>query len=131
MAGLITVRDARPDELPSLVETVGELPIDQVAFTKWLVSEQDGVPLGLLRARLVWQVEPLMVSPYVKSKLTLSRASLALYQEMQSWIGDRSRNPTGVQWFFAVTRSSAVQKWASRLGWLRIFDGTQTFIKKL
>lgn len=131
MAGLITVRDARPDEIPSLVQTIGEQPIDQVNYTKWLVGEQDGRPLGLLRARLVWQVEPLMVSPYVKEKVTLSRASLALYREMQAWIGDRTRNTTGVHWFFAVTRSPAVQKWASRLGWLRIFDGAHTYIKKL
>jgi hypothetical protein len=123
MEGL-TFREATEAEKPYLAQRLAETEGEQVSLEHCWVAEQDGKLLGLLAARLVWQIEPLF--PEVINTATRSRASLGMYIVAENWI---RKQP--VHWFFAVTRSAAVKRWAKKLGWFRQYSGAATFVKTL
>lgn len=127
------VRQALASELPYLKERMAETHGEQIDLEKarvW-VAVEGGEIVGVLPARLIWQLEPLLVFPEVENKITRSRAGLLLYRSAEKWLGDRAQNRTGIHWFFAITRSKAVKRWADRLGWFRQYRGAQTFLKYL
>lgn len=124
------VRVARPDEFAQLIsrmEASGGEVIDLTAGPCW-VALCDGQIVGMLAARPVFQLEPLLV--FSGNKIRDSRAALGLYRAAEAWIGNRA-NGSGVHWFFCITRSQAVMGWAKRLGWFRQYRGAQHYIKHL
>jgi hypothetical protein len=128
---LETVRAARPDELPFLMEKLresgGEV-IDLYTTPCW-VAEVDGAIVGLLPIRLWWQFEPMYVFPEVKNKATRARACYGLYRAAEGWILDRNLNGTGIRRAFAITRRMAVRGWAKQMGWLHQYKRAPLFIK--
>ena len=122
----LTYRAATPGEKAYLAQRLTETEHEVVSLEHCWVAERDGQLLGVLPARLVWQLEPLVVFPEVTNTLTRSRAALGMYIVAENWIRQQP-----VHWFFAVTRSRAVQNWAGRLGWWRMYRGAQTFTKHL
>jgi hypothetical protein len=131
LSGKVTFREATEDEKPYLLQRLSETPHEQVSLEHCWVAEQDGKVLGMLPIRLVWQAEPLIVFEEVTNSMTRRRAMLGLYIAMETWLADRSRNKSGVHWYFAVMYSRCVQSWAKRLGLWRIYKGSQTFVKHL
>lgn len=126
-------RPARADELPYLRTRLAESEHEQVdldAARVW-VAEEDGRVVGLLAARMVWQIEPVYLFPEVTNKVRRSRAFYRLYRAFEAWLADRAANRSGVHWFFAVSYSSAVKAWAARMGYHRIYKGAATFVKHL
>lgn len=127
----LLIRQARVDEFPYLAEQLG--PTVELVEGRVFVSELDGVLVGVLPLRLVWQAEPLLLLPESKrhNKIAKSRTCLMLYLACEDWIKDPIRNIVGPRWLFAVTRSKAVKDWSKRLGWFRIFKGSNFYIKHL
>jgi hypothetical protein len=125
------IRQARAEELPmlqaKLAESEGE-QIDLMTARVW-VAVEGGEIVGMLPARMCWQLEPMLL--WKGNKITRSRAGVGMYRAAERWLGDRTENRTGIYWFFAVTRSKAVKAWASRLGWFRQYKGAWTFLKYL
>jgi hypothetical protein len=128
---MVSFREAREDEKPYLAERLSQTEHEQVSLEHCWVAEQDGKLVGMLPIRLVWQAEPLVIFPEVKNNATRRRAMLGLYITMETWIGDRVRNTSGVHWYFAVMYSRTVQGWAQRLGLWRIYRGAATYCKHL
>lgn len=131
MSGKVTFREATEDEKPYLLQRLSETPHEQVSLEHCWVAEQDGKVVGMLPIRLVWQAEPLIVFPEVKNGMTRRRAMLGLYIAMETWLADRSRNKSGVHWYFAIIRRRSVQPWAKRLGLWRIYQGAHHYVKHL
>lgn len=93
------------------------------------VAVDDGKIVGLLAAELIWQFEPLLMFPEVKSKAVRRRACYRLYRAAESWMQDPTRNRTGIYKAFAITRMFAVRGWARKEGWLHQFKRAPLFIK--
>ena len=126
-------RPARAEEIPYLKEMLAKSEHEQVDLdlARVWVAEDEGKIVGLLAARMVWQIEPIYLFPEVTNKLSRSRAFYKMYRAFEAWLGDRSRNKTGIHWFFAVTYSPAVKAWAERIGYHRMYKGAATFVKHL
>lgn len=125
------IRQARADELPILKQKLAEAEGEQIDLDSarvWVAIDQGNI-VGMLSARMTWQLEPLLI--FADNKMTRRRAGLSLYRAAESWLGSRQLNRTGIHSFFAVTRSRAVMGWANRLGWFRQYRGAATFLKYL
>lgn len=128
---MVTVRHVVLEDIPWLTEKLKACDSEELELHRmpcW-IAEEDGIPIGILGARMVWQLQPLLIFPEAKNKITRSRACYRLYEAAVAWLGNRELNGSGVHWFFAVTRSKGVKAWAKRLGWFRQYKGTAFFIK--
>lgn len=123
------IRTARIDELEYLSSRIEGEKVELSGNPVW-VAEKDGKVIGFLACRLVWQVEPMLIFPEVKNKMTRRRATRELYRAASSWLGNRDLNGTGVHLALGVTRNFAVLKWAKAMGWLRTYRGASLFIKR-
>lgn len=126
------VRLALCEEIPYLQARLRETDGEQVDLWSariWVVVE-DGRIEGMLAARLCWQIEPLLVFPECGPEMRRRRAGFALYRAAMAWM-ESGENRTGVRWFFAVTRATAVEHWLKKLGWLRQYVGAMTLVKYL
>lgn len=123
------IRTARVDELEMLMGRMDGERIELHGTPVW-VAEQDGKIVGMIAARLVWQVEPMTVFPEVTNEMTRRRVTRELYRAAASWLGDRDRNATGIYTAFAVTRSAAVLGWSKAMGWLEQYRGATLFTKR-
>jgi hypothetical protein len=124
-------RAARPEDLEYLarrLEESGGEEIDLQATPCWVV-EEDGVILGVLPIRLMWQFEPLYVFPEVQRKASRRRACMLLYHAAETWIADRERNRSGIYRAFAITRRVAVRTWAKAMGWRHQYQRAPMYIK--
>ena len=128
---MITARLAKLEEIPELLQRIkdsGGVFVDLYRTPCW-VAVDDGKIVGLLGAELVWQFEPMLMFPEVKSKAVRRRACYRLYREAESWMQDPTKNITGIYRAFAITRMVAVRGWAKKMGWLHQFKRAPMFIK--
>jgi hypothetical protein len=128
------IRLTAREEIPAMqrrLEELGSEYIDLSSTPSWVALDEEGTIIGILPARLVWNLEPLLVFPEVKNKVTASRACLGLFRAAEAWLSDRAKNTTGIYWYFIKTRSEAVKQWAKRLGWFRQWKGCALYIKHL
>jgi len=125
------IRPAVLADLPELTKWLITSPGEEYDLSQAIVfiAEEGGKTMGFLAARMVWQIEPLLVRQDIQT-IKASRAALLLYRAFEGWLKG-PQNTTGVRWFFAVTRSEAVKGWARRLGWLRIYRDAATYVKHL
>src|SRR5260370_6757137 len=126
------LRTVHPDDISYLQHRMKELGsefIDLSTTPAWFATDHSGNILGVLAARLVWQLQPLLIFPEVENKMTRRRSAIGLYRAAEAWISNRLLNTTGIHWFFAVTRSEGVISWAKKLGWFQQYIGTTFFIK--
>lgn len=124
------IRQARAEEIPLLAQRLAETEGEQVNLNTariW-VAVEDGVILGMLPLRLVWQAEPLLIFPEVQNTSKRRRAGFGMYRAAIAWLGSTD-NKTGIRWLFGITRKKAVAGWLAKLGWHRQYKGAQTFIK--
>jgi hypothetical protein len=140
------IRQATKEELPYLQQRINESKEEKVRLyieveglngkeivplvMIW-VGVQDGKLVGQLPLRMIWQAEPLMIFPEVKNKSLKRRIALGLPRAMESFIGDRSVNKTGIYSYFFVTKGRLWAKLARAFGCLRIYKGCMTFGKDL
>jgi hypothetical protein len=128
------LRHVLPEDIPYLQQRMKELGSEFIDLNKtpsWVATDDDGTILSVLPARLVWNLEPLLIFPEVTNKLTASRAALGMFRVAEAWLRDSSKNRTGITWYFIKTRSEAVKDWAQRLGWFEQWRDATFFIKHL
>lgn len=139
---MVTERQARIDELPYLQERIDQSKNEKVRLYAevdgkiiplsmvW-VTEENGVVGGLINLRLIWQAEPEYIFPEVRSTSTRRRMAIGLARAMESWLGDRTKNKTGIYSYFFVTVSRAWARLAIHFGCSRIYSRHITLGKDL
>jgi hypothetical protein len=95
------------------------------------VAEQDGKVVGMLPFRLIWQAEPLMIFPEVKNKSLKRRIAVGLPRAMESYIGNRAINRTGIYSYFFVTKGRLWAQLCKAFGCLRVYKGCMIFGRDL
>lgn len=119
------VRQAREEDIPylktKLAESGGE-QIDLDTARVWVAVEDEQI-VGMLAARMTWQIEPLLL--WGGNQVTKSRAGVGMYRAAEEWLQEN----VGVRWVFCITRRAAVGRWLGKLGWLRQYKGAATFVK--
>ena len=139
---MIRTRAARLDELrflqakhTLLAEEKHHEKLD-LAKSVVLVAEDndDSLTCGLIAARMVWQVEPLVLFPEFErtsSKMAKKRATYLLARAVESFIADPASNPTPVKFFFSVieNRNPRMQDLARHIGWQQVYPGCKIFGK--
>jgi hypothetical protein len=112
------------------MKELGSEFIDLYAAPAWVATDANGAIVGVLSSRLIWNLEPLLIFPEVKNKITASRATYGLFKAAESWIQSPANN-TGIHWYFIKTYQERVCKWASRVGLFRQWEGASFFIKHI
>ncbi len=125
------IRQATLEDLPSLTVRLFGSKEEKVDLTRGLiwVGEQDGEIQGMLNVRLIFQAEPLMI--WAKNKALRRRLAIGLPRAMESFIGDRAVNKTGIYSYFFVTKGRLWAKLAKHFGCLRIYKGCMTYGRDL
>lgn len=109
------------------------LPIDcnQLEQRIVYVIKHNGIVSGCIAARLVWQIEPLYLTPEFERTappVTLRRAVFKLARAMFAWLGG-PENRTGIRWTFAYTESKKMQKLAREYGMIPLYRKGKFFAK--
>jgi hypothetical protein len=96
-----------------------------------MVLEQDGAIVGFGAARLAWwQVEPILLTRDFKkhgSKHAQRKGTYLLIRELDRWIGDRSKNLSGIHSYFCSIKGRTMQKLALSFGMLHIYRRCKFF----
>jgi hypothetical protein len=130
----VTVRPARPEDLPELqrrlLEQRGAYEQQDLRKTILYVAEYDGKIVGFSAARMIWQIEPLLLTPEFKKKaphFARQKATYLLIRELDRWIADRQRNLTGIHWYFCSIVGKTMQQLAVSFGMLRVYPKSKFF----
>lgn len=129
----VTIRPATREDLPYLQHRLKLKPRnEQVRLEQAIVfvAEYDGCVVGFTAARLMWQIEPLMLFDEFRQhapKHARRRATLGLIRAIDGWIGDRERNQTGIYSYFCFVINRVMQGLAASFGMLRIYTGGKFF----
>lgn len=126
------VRPARQDELPFLKEQLWSTTHEKVDLSRCMVwvAESEGQIVGMLPARLIWQLEPLFIFPHTKLGVA-RRATYELAAEAEAWIADRSKNTTGIYSYFAVIKDKVFEALAKRWGLLSVYGECRIYGRDL
>ena len=95
------------------------------------VIKHNGIVSGCIGARLVWQIEPLFLTPeFAKtaSPITLRRAVFKLARTMFGWLAG-AENKTGIRWTFAYITKKPLAKLAEEYGMLAVYRKGKFFFK--
>ncbi len=123
----VTERDAVLSELPYLQEKLKEQShyFEQHDLSQCIVKvvEYDGQIVGFAAARLVFQVEPVMLFPEFREAphFAQQRATLLLIRGIDAWVMDTQRNLSGITTYFCFILSRRMQKLAAAFGMLRCY----------
>jgi hypothetical protein len=138
------VRPAISAELPNLQRILNDSPEEHVKLYEEVdapegkkiiplvvlhVAEQDGEVCGMLPLRLIWQAEPLFV--WAENLSLRRRAALGLAQAMDSYVGNRAINKTGIYSYFFITNERKWGDLAEHFGCTRIYQGCATYGRDL
>lgn len=94
------------------------------------VTEFEGRIVGFSAARVVWQIEPLLLDASFKklgSPHAQRKATYLLIRELDNWIADRARNVSGIHSYFCTIRGRTMQKLALSFGMLRVYRWAKFF----
>jgi hypothetical protein len=126
--GTVTVRPATEDDLHELHWHLHDqreyFEQQNLRNSIVMVAEEDGQIVGFGAARLMWQVEPILLTRDFKkqgSAHAQRKATYLLIRELDHWIGDRVRNTTGLHSYFCSIRGRVMQKLALSFGMLRVY----------
>lgn len=130
----VTIRPAVPADLPRLQAMLYEQRAfyEQQDLSKAVVyvAEYGGEIVGMCGARWVMQVEPLLLAPDFQKyapRFAQQKATLGLIRAIDSWIGDRERNTSGVHWYFCSIVGKTMRKLALSFGMTRVYQRSKFF----
>lgn len=130
----VTVRPAKTEDLPELQrllqEQLNRYEQQDISKTIAMVVEYHGRIVGFTAARLTWQVEPLLLADdFAKHAPLFARrkATYLLIREIDAWIGDRSRNSTGLHSYFCSIPGRTMRKLALAFGMLPVYQRSKFF----
>lgn len=130
----VTVRPARLEEIPMLQEMLARQPyFEYQDLTQAIVfvSEYEGRVVGMITGRMIWQLPTLLLEKEKLPRNSQRRATLMLVRAMDSFLGDRSRNLSGIYSYFCVIKGGTMKHLAKAFGMLRLYSGFATFGKDL
>lgn len=134
----VTVRPARPEDVLLLQSMLHEQRhyYEQLNVRNSIVfvAEYDGEIIGFSAARVIWQIEPVLLDAQFARLGPLharKKATYLLIRELDAWLGDRSRNLSGIYSYFCTIRGHIMQKLAVSFGMLRVYRRSQFFGKDL
>lgn len=123
----VTLREADVYDIPYLQKILHDrFPTwEQIDFhaAHTILAECDGKPFVSCSARLVWQIEPLLVLDESVPYITKLRGLRAAFKAMEQWIADPAQNQTGIFTYVVHMCSEAVLKWARKLRMLTFDQG--------
>jgi|SRR5579884_40651 len=131
----VTIRPATDSDLPYLAERLSEQTYFEIVdLPKMIVyvAEYDGRIIGFTAARLMWQIEPLYLTPeFIKYAPHFARqkATLGLIRAIEGWIADRTRNTTGVYWYFCYIKGRVMQRLAEAYGMIRSYHHGRFYVR--
>jgi hypothetical protein len=129
----VVIRPATLEDLPYLDHRLRNAKnATQVDLRKAIVfvAEYDGCIVGFTAARLLWNIEPLMLFEEFRRRAphhARRRATYELAKSIDGWIADRSRNTTGIHGYFCFIADRVVRKLAEHFGMFHIFTGPKFF----
>lgn len=133
----VTIRPATREDIPYLQERLASTPRnEQVDLNQCIVGvvQYGDQIVGFTGARLIWQIEPVMLFPeFIESAPHFARqkATLMLIRWIENWLADRSKNTTPIGSYFCFITNRVMQKLAVSFGMLRIYTGGKFFGKDL
>lgn len=134
----VTVRAAKLEDIPKLQMFLFEQRRDfeQQDLTRSIIfiAEYEGEIVGFSAARLIWQVEPLLLARDFKryaSTHSQKRATYLLIRELDAWLADRAKNVSGIYSYFCSIADRTMQKLALSFGMLRVYRNSKFFGKDL
>src|SRR5258708_2363015 len=83
------------------------------------VIKHNQVLAGCIGARLIWQIEPLWLTPEFDrdaSPVTRQRAVFKLIRSMEAWLGDPTKNTTGLNRYFGAISNKRMEQIAKEYG---------------
>jgi hypothetical protein len=95
------------------------------------VIKHGGIVSGCIAARLVWQIEPLYITPELKrdaGPVTVRRAVFKLCRKMMEWLGG-PENKTGITWTFCYTQNKNLQGYVQEYGFLPCYSKGKFFVR--
>jgi hypothetical protein len=122
-----------PEDLKYLREKLRQSNIEYIDLEKRIVYviKHNGIVSGCVAARLVWQIEPLFLTPEFErdaSPVTLRRAVFKLARSIFGWlIGPE--NKTGIRWTFAYIEKRKMQKVTKEYGLIPVYRKGKFFAK--
>lgn len=125
----VTIRQATNDDLPYLAQRLSEQTYFEIVdLPKMIVyvAEYDAKIIGFGAARLMWQVEPIYLTPefiQFAPHFARQKATLGLIRAIEGWIADRARNTTGIYSYFCFIKRRVMQQLAEAYGMWRIYTG--------
>jgi hypothetical protein len=130
----VTVRDAVLADLPELQTRLKEQAqfYEQQDLSRCIVmvAEYDGQIVGFAAARLIWQVEPLLLVPEFKKHAphhARQKATYLLIRAIDNWIGDRQRNTTKLHSYFCSIVDRTMRKLAVSFGMWPVYSKSKFF----
>lgn len=132
----VTVRPAREDEIPQLQGLLYRhrdyFEFQNLRQAIVFVAEYEGEIVGMITGRMIWQVPTLLIDRQAKlTRHARRRATYTLIRELDRWIGDRSRNVSGIYSYFCVIKGATMKQLAKSFGMLRLYERFATFGKDL
>lgn len=126
----VTVRPARVGEIPQLREFLREqadyFEQNDISQSIVFLAEYDNEIVGFCAARLQWQIEPLLLTRKFQQhgpNFAKAKATYLMIREMDRWLGDRTKNQTGIFYYFCHIRDKTMQKLAVSFGMTRVYFG--------
>jgi len=130
----VTVRPATPEDLHELHWRLHEqrhlYEQQDLRNSIVMVAEDEGQIVGFVAARLMWQVEPLLLTPeFIKEAPghAQRRATYLLIREIDRWIGDRTKNRSGLHSYFCSIVGKTMRKLALSFGMLPVYQKCKFF----
>lgn len=95
------------------------------------VAEFEGQIAGMITGRMIWQLPTLLLEKEKLPRNSQRRATLMLVCAMDAFLGDRSKNLSGIYSYFCVIKGGMMKYLADRFGLFRLYRGFATFGKDL
>jgi hypothetical protein len=125
----VIIRPATPEDIPYLEKRIREQSyFEHVDVRKMIVfiAEYGGEIVGFSAARLMWQIEPIMLMPEFRKlapHFARQKATLGLIRAIEGWLADRGRNTTGIYSYFCSIKGRTMRALAEAYGMLRVYTG--------
>ncbi len=130
----VSIRTATDADLPLLQDHLAkEKPTweqGDLRLSIVYVAEFGGEIVGFCGARLVWQVEPLVLFRNFEKHaphFAQQKATYRLIQAVDGWIADRRRNTTGIYSYFCRIVGRRMQMLALSFGMIRTYTNGKFF----
>lgn len=130
----VKLRPAREDEIPYLQGLLYRhrdyFEFQDLRQAIVFVTEYEGEVFGMITGRVVWQIPTLLIDREAKvPRSAKRRATYLLIRALDEWIGDRSKNLSGIYTYFCVIKGKTMKQLAQSFGMLRIYERFATFGK--